>query len=136
LQQLLACLISRDTLRSEADVQADIRQLLLSAPLQLHEDDLRIVHMEAQLGDGRRIDVEVGSAVVDVKRDLRKGKVRANAVQQLAGYVQARGEQTGRRYVGILTGGAEWRCHHLALLGQKPGFQGRNNDLASPGLSG
>ncbi|MBB5693519.1 N-6 DNA methylase [Muricoccus pecuniae] len=113
LLPLLGRLTNRDAPRTEAEVQADIRQLLLSAPLQLHEDDLQTVHMESQLGDGRRIDIEVGSAVVEVKRDLRKGKVRVNAVQQLAGYVQTRGEQTGRRYVGILTDGAEWRCHHL-----------------------
>ncbi len=106
-------LIARDAVRSEADVQADIRSLLLTAPLQLHEGDLEIVLLESPLGDRRRIDVEVGSAVIEVKRDLRRGRIKEEAREQLAGYVEARAEQTGRRYVGILSDGAEWICYDL-----------------------
>ena len=57
--------------------------------------------------------MEVGSTVIEVKRDLRKGNVRVDAVDQLAGYVQTRADQTGLRYVGVLTDGTEWRCYHL-----------------------
>ena len=106
-------LIARDAPRSEADVQADIRSLLLSAPFQLHEGDLEIVLLESPLGDRRRIDVEVGSAVIEVKRDLRRGRTKEEAREQLAGYVETRAEQTGRRYVGILSDGAEWACYDL-----------------------
>lgn len=106
-------LIARDAPRTEAEVQADIRSLLLSAPLQLHEGDLEVVTLESQLGDRRRIDVEVGSAVIEVKRDLRRGNTKDEARQQLAGYVATRSEQTGRRYVGILSDGAEWICYDL-----------------------
>lgn len=111
--QLLKRLASRDRVRSEADVQADVRQLLLSAPLQLDERDLEIVLLESSLGDRRRIDIELGSAVIEIKRDLRRGRVRADAIEQLAGYVATRAEQTGRRYVGVLTDGAEWVCYDL-----------------------
>lgn len=111
--ELLRRLVNRDNARSEADVQADVRQLLLTAPFQLDEDDLRLVHLESPLGDRRRIDVETGSAVIEVKRDLRRGRVRAEAIVQLSGYVATRAAQTGRRYVGILTDGAEWVCYDL-----------------------
>jgi SAM-dependent methyltransferase len=110
---LLRRMVRRDDVRSEADVQADIRQLLLSAPLQLDDGDLEIVLLESPLGDRRRIDIEVGSAVIEVKRDLRRGRVRTEAIDQLAGYVSARAEQTGRRYLGLLADGAEWICYDL-----------------------
>jgi hypothetical protein len=113
LLELLRRLVNRSGVRSEAEVQADIRQLLLSAPLQLEEGDLQIVLLESPLGDRRRIDVELGSAVIEVKRDLRRGRVRAEAIEQLAGYVKTRASQTGRRYVGVLTDGAEWVCYDL-----------------------
>lgn len=47
-------------------------------------------------------------SVFEVKRDLRRAGVRDDAVRQLAGYVLTRQEQTGQRYVGVLTDGAEW----------------------------
>ena len=109
---LLSRLINRDATRTEADVQADVRQLFLTAPFQLDEGDLD-VNLEAQVGDRRRIDVEAGSTVVEVKRDLRKGRVKPEALEQLAGYVAKRIEDTARRYVGVLTDGAEWTCYHL-----------------------
>lgn len=111
--ELIRRLIGRDGSRTEAEVQADIRALLLSAPLQLHEGDLENVLLESPLGDRRRIDVEVGSAVIEVKRDLRRGRIREEAREQLGGYVETRAEQTGRRYVGILSDGAEWICYDL-----------------------
>jgi hypothetical protein len=113
LLDLLSRLVRRDSSRTEADVQADVRQLLLSAPFQLQEGDIENVLLESPLGDRRRIDVEVGSTVIEVKRDLRRGRAKAGAQEQLAGYVQRRTEQTGRRYVGVLTDGAEWACFNL-----------------------
>lgn len=113
LTELVARLADRDTSKAEAAIQADVRQLLLEAPLDLDTADLRDITVEAPVGDSRRIDVEVGMTVIEVKRDLRKGKVRSDAVEQLAGYVAAREEQAGCRYVGILTDGCEWRCYHL-----------------------
>lgn len=75
--------------------------LFTTAPLQLEDDDLREIVLESPAGQRRRIDVEVGFTVFEVKRDLRQGNVRADAVEQLAGYVSSR--------TGVLTDGAE-RC--------------------------
>lgn len=111
---LIAKMVKRDSPRTEATLQADIRQLLLTAPLDLAEDNLQEIVLESPVGDRRRIDVETGSTVIEVKKDLRKGKVRAEAVGQLSGYLEHRQANTGCRYVGILTDGAEWRCYHLA----------------------
>lgn len=113
LLELLCRLVRRDAPRTEADVQADVRQLFLTAPFQLEEHEVRNVLLESPLGDRRRIDVEVGSTVIEVKRDLRRGKVKTEALNQLAGYVEKKIEQTGRRYVGILTDGVEWTCYNL-----------------------
>lgn len=109
LELLVVKLARRDSPRTEADLQAEVRQLLLMAPLDLTDDVL----LEPQVGDRRRIDVEIGSTVIEVKKDLRVGNVRSEAVTQLQGYVAKRQATFGRRYVGILTDGAEWRCYHL-----------------------
>lgn len=115
LPALLRRLASRDETRTEATVQSDVRTLLLAAPLALREADLddREIVLEQQAGGGRRIDVEAGRCVFEVKRDLRAASVRREAVEQLAGYVAARTESMEQRYVGVLTDGAEWELHHL-----------------------
>lgn len=113
LLELLARLVRRHAPRTEADVQADVRQLFLTAPFELEESDVLNVLLESPLGDRRRIDVEVGSTVVEVKRDLRKGKIKTDALEQLAGYVETKTKNTGRRYVGVLTDGVDWICYHL-----------------------
>jgi hypothetical protein len=89
LSGLLRLLANRDRVRSEATVQADVRQLLLHCDLGLAEHDID-VSLEAQVGDRRRIDVELGFTVIEVKKDLRNPAVVEQAVQQLAGYVTAR----------------------------------------------
>lgn len=117
LRDLLLRLSDRDAKRSEATIQADVRTLLLEAPFQLSEDDLREVHLESPAGERRRIDVETGTTVIEVKRDLRRAGVLDDAVRQLAGYVGAREAEMKRRYVGVLTDGAEWRCFQLTTNG-------------------
>jgi len=112
LQALIGRLSNRDKLRSEATVQADIRQLLLTGGLGLEDHDLD-VNLEAPVAGHRRIDVEVGYTVIEVKKDLRKASVVKDARKQLAGYVASRAEQTGQRYVGILTDGADWQAYSL-----------------------
>ena len=106
-------LAARDNRRTEAEIQADVRQFILDAPFELEEEDLSVVQLESQLGDRRRIDVEVGATVIEVKRDLRSDRVRRDAEEQLAGYVDMRAQQTGLRYVDILTDGTGWYCYHL-----------------------
>lgn len=117
LRDLLVRLADRDAKRSEATIQADVRTLLLEAPFQLSEDDLQEVHLESPAGERRRIDVETGTTVIEVKRDLRRAGVLADAVKQLAGYVESREAEMKRRYVGVLTDGAEWRCFQLTTNG-------------------
>jgi len=111
LDALVGRLAQRGGRGAEANIQADIRQFLLTAPLDLEPGD--VAELEAQVGEGQRIDVEIGATVIEVKRDLRKGRVREDARMQLSGYVQKRQRDTGSRYVGILTDGTEWFCHHL-----------------------
>lgn len=117
LPAIVARLANRDAKRAEATVQADIRTLLLTAPLSLEDEDIRLVELESAVGDRRRIDVETGTTVIEVKRDLRRAGVLPDAVDQLRGYVEAREKQTRNRYVGIITDGADWRCYHLTAGG-------------------
>ncbi len=106
-------LVRRDERRTEAEIQADVRQFILSAPFELDEGDIALVALESPVGNRQRIDVEVGATVIEVKRDLRRGRIKEDAINQLAGYVEHRMQQTGLRYVGVLTDGTEWVCYHL-----------------------
>ena len=55
--------------------------------------------------------------MIEVKRDLRRAGVLDDAIKQLAGYVESREAEMKRRYVGVLTDGAEWRCFQLTPNG-------------------
>ncbi len=114
LVELLAQIAHLDKNRSEATLQADIRQLMLTAPLSLSEGDLVTVDLETPVGIRRRIDIEAGSCLIEVKRDLTAGSVLPDAIEQLSDYLTSRQNETGCRYVGILTDGAEWRCFRLS----------------------
>ena len=110
VKTLLSRIARRDDSRSEATLQADVRQLLLDAPLSLDGDDLNNVDLETPVGIRRRIDIESGSCLIEVKRDLNAGSVLADGTMQLGDYLTARQAETGCRYVGVLTDGADWRC--------------------------
>lgn len=116
IQKIAARLAAGSVGRTEADIQSDVREFLLSAPLDLAGDDLE-VFLEAQAGAGRRIDVEAGTAAIEVKKSLSSPKVLTAARDQLAGYVQQRSDELGQRYVGILTDGQLWALYHLQLDG-------------------
>lgn len=111
LTRLIRRLASRDSIRSEAEVQSDVRTLLLYGGLNLEDHDL--VLLEAPVGQRQRIDVEAGTTVIEVKKDLRVGRARADAIEQLAGYVRIRSVERSQSYAGILTDGAEWELYHL-----------------------
>lgn len=117
LDDVVRRLADRSLPRSEATIQADIRQLMLLAPLDLADPDLKDILLETPVGDRRRIDIETGSTVIEVKKDLCPVKVREEAVEQLRGYVEARQAETARRFVGVLSDGVEWRCYHLGREG-------------------
>lgn len=113
LETIIRRLASRTPVRPEATTQADIYMLLTTAALGLEPDD--VVTMESPVADGtrRRIDIEAGHVVIEVKKDLRVGDL-ADAEKQLAGYVTQRMKELGGRYVGMLTDGTTWRLYHLA----------------------
>jgi SAM-dependent methyltransferase len=117
LRELVGRLAARDSTRPEANVQSDVRMLLLAAPLNLAEHQVEDVILESPAGGGRRVDVEAGFTVFEVKRDLRSGNVLEEAVKQLGGYVAHRAQAMGQRYVGVLTDGAEWRLYHQTPQG-------------------
>ena len=94
--------------RSEATIQSDVRLLLLDAELGLSD-----VQLETQVGaEHRRIDVEVGCTVIEVKKSLASLTAVAAAIKQLNHYVVSRQEEMGQRYVGIITDGALWIAFH------------------------
>ncbi len=95
-------------------MQSDLHMLLAAGPLDLGDDKVQDIVLESPAGQRRRIDVETGFTVFEVKRDLRTGRVRQDAVLQLAGYVASRVEAMQQRYVGVLTDGAEWHLYSLA----------------------
>ncbi|MFG3069904.1 N-6 DNA methylase [[Kitasatospora] papulosa] len=110
-------LASRDSARTEADLQADLYMLLTAGDLSLGSGD--VARLEVATGDGtrRRIDVEIGHCVIEVKKDLRPAGIHREAETQLAGYVTAQSNRLGTRYVGILTDGTEWFLYNLVEEG-------------------
>ncbi len=113
LTALVKRLANREAARTEATVQSDIHTLLVSAPFELDDHQVDEVVLESPAGERRRIDIEVGLTVIEVKRDLRAGNVLADAIVQLAGYVSSRIDAMSQRYVGVLTDGCDWRLFHL-----------------------
>lgn len=111
--ETVARLARRKPIRPEVETQADIYMLLTTSGLGLGAGD--VVKMESQVADGtrRRIDIEAGHVVIEVKKDLRIGNL-ADFESQLAGYVKQRHTELGSRYVGILTDGTTWRLYNLA----------------------
>jgi SAM-dependent methyltransferase len=106
---LMARLVGKaSAMRSEATIQSDVRMLLLDPELSLGEGDLLDVQLETQVGNRRRIDVEVGCTVIEVKKNLNSPTALVAARAQLADYVVARTQELGQRYVGVLTDGRLW----------------------------
>ena len=119
--------------RTEATVQSDVRMLLLAAGLNLTEGDVLDVELEAQLADRRRIDIEMGRTVIEVKRSLAPQSSLTDAATQLGGYVEARSSCLGQRYVGIVTDGQDWHLFHHADGGLVPVAE-HHVDSAAPNV--
>lgn len=98
---------TRNPGRTEADVQAIVRDLLIYGGFDLGEDKVRL---EQPAENRRRLDVAVGALIIECKRDLRGHQVLAQAEKQLGDYLAAKAAQGGR-YVGILTDGTSWRLY-------------------------
>lgn len=114
VQNVVNLIASRTALQTEADIQSNVATLLEHGDLNLTEHD--VVKREAQVGGGtrHRIDVEMGHLVIEVKRDLRPGRVLPDAEQQLAGYLTQREAELGGSFAGVLTDGTGWRLYRLA----------------------
>jgi N-6 DNA Methylase len=113
VKQIVGRLAARTSLRTEADLQSDIAMLLVAGELNLTDHD--VVKLESPVGDGtrRRIDVELGHLVVEVKKDLRVGNVLSDAEGQLAGYLKERQHALGATFAGVLTDGTAWVLYRL-----------------------
>lgn len=110
---LLARLVGQaSAVRTEADIQSDIKMLLLATPDLLPSDgsNSKSLQLEEQLGDGsrRRIDIALGATVIEVKKTLTTEAEASDYIDQLRGYVETRMEQTTSRYNGILSDGRSW----------------------------
>lgn len=95
--------------KSEADIQAGIRDILLLGGFGLSASAVRL---ESPAGERRRIDIEVGAVIIECKRNLGARQAVQEGEAQLAAYLAARAA-SGRRYVGLLTDGAAWRLYAL-----------------------
>jgi N-6 DNA Methylase len=111
LTTLLRHVASRDSDRDDNTVHADVRQLLLTAGIGLHEQHLRS-SVGAAPRYGHQIDIETAATVVDVSADLRKRGAVRTAEERLARDLTSRSRRTGQRYVGVMTDGAEWRVYY------------------------
>ena len=84
LVELLAQIARREATRSEATLQADIRQLVLTSPLSLSAENVVTADLETPVGVRRRIDIEVGSTPYRGQEGPPSGNVQSDANEQLA----------------------------------------------------
>lgn len=111
LMEIIQRLAKRSSANTESMIQADVRDFLLTSGLNISAEDISFpVVLESQLGDGsgKRIDIELGSLVIEVKKNISRESVLADAEKQLGGYLHRRVSQTGLRYLGVLTDGRDW----------------------------
>jgi SAM-dependent methyltransferase len=112
--EALQALTTTSPTRTEADVQSDVKALLVAGDFLPGETPL----LESQAGDGSggRIDVELGLLVIECKKviDPKKKAALAAAEAQLAGYLAIRERQSGHLYSGLLTDGLNWRHYRLS----------------------
>jgi len=114
LENCLGRLAERNPGRTEADIQSDIKDVLLFGGFDLGDEHVRL---ESPTEDQKRIDVEVGALVIECKRDLRPRRNLEEAEHQLAGYLAGREGANGGSYVGVLSDGAIWRCYRMTSDG-------------------
>ena len=113
LTTTLRDLATRNPGRSEADIQAGVRDVLLYGGFDLGDE---AVVLESPAEDHRRLDVAVGAVIIECKRDLRPPGNLVKAETQLGGYLAGKAA-VGGYYVGLLTDGAIWRLYRHADSG-------------------
>lgn len=104
---LVRRLAARGVDRNGSQVQDDIRQLLLTGGLGLREHDLDT----GTTGGRHWIEVEAGCALIGIVIELRVEGAGQPAERWLDKQLADRDRRTERRYVGILTDGAEWHVY-------------------------
>ncbi|MFZ0168051.1 MAG: N-6 DNA methylase [Candidatus Dormiibacterota bacterium] len=107
LSSTLSQLATRNPGRTEADIQAMVREVLVYGGFDLGDDTVRL---ESPAEEHRRIDVAVGAVLIECKRDIRSPIPLAKAEQQLGEYVVAK----SGLYAGVLTDGPIWRLYRRA----------------------
>lgn len=107
LSSTLSQLATRNAGRTEADIQAMVREVLVYGGFDLGDDTVRL---ESPAEEHRRIDVAVGAVLIECKRDIRSPIPLAKAEQQLGEYVVAK----SGLYAGVLTDGPIWRLYRRA----------------------
>lgn len=114
LTGILERLGARNPGRTEADIQADVRTVLMYGGFDLADEQVRL---ESPTADRRRIDIEVGRLNVECKRDLRRPGALSEAEEQLVGYLRAREQGRPGTYIGMLTDGVSWRHYQTDKIG-------------------
>lgn len=107
LGETLRQLATRNPGRTEADIQAMVRDVLVYGGFDLGNN---AVLLESPAEEHRRIDVAVGAVLIECKRDVRSPSQLARAELQLGDYITAKSGP----YVGVLTDGAIWRLYRRA----------------------
>lgn len=113
LAATLRDLAARNPGRSEADIQAMVRDVLVYGGFDLGDE---AVALESPAEDRRRLDVSVGAVIIECKRDLRPRAQLSRAETQIGEYLAAKAG-AGGRYAGVLTDGAVWRLYRHADSG-------------------
>lgn len=116
LVEKLVSNLANGTSRTEADIQSDIKALLLAADLGL--DEKLILEEPMEDGTRRRIDIATGRTIIETKRNFDNIDLTA-AEAQLAGYMETREKNVGTEFIGILTDGRTWNLYDL----QEDGLQ-------------
>jgi SAM-dependent methyltransferase len=112
LTATLRSLATRNPGRTEADIQAMVRDVLIFGGFDLGDE---AVLLESPAEDRRRLDVAVGAVIVECKRDIRAPGQLIKAEAQLGEYLAAKAAQGA--YAGVLTDGISWRLYRHATSG-------------------
>jgi SAM-dependent methyltransferase len=92
-------------------VTAAVQAVLTSGSIGLNKLDLSVLPVLP--GDGVMFAADRGRMIVRIIRDTSNPEAVAVAVEDVAGAVTARREQTGHSYVALITDGARWRLYQM-----------------------
>jgi SAM-dependent methyltransferase len=111
VRNILGNIALRARRRSATDIRAGIWHLLLVGGLGLDQNDLD-AELEITSHGHCSIGVERGRALIEICPDIRSKPAASIAESRIDRYIKAQIQDTGLRYLGIVTDGAEWRVYH------------------------